>query len=37
VALDLEEACVASALAGRDSRYSGLIEQQRLFHNRQRP
>ena len=36
VAADLEDACLASAIAARDSRASGLIEQQRWLHRRTR-
>ena len=34
VAADLEDSCVVSALAARDSQGSGLIEQQRWLHSR---
>lgn len=36
VALDLEDSCVVSALAARDSQESGLIEQQRWLHRHRR-
>ncbi len=36
VAADLEDACITSALAARDSRTSGLIEQQQWLHRRPR-